>query len=189
MTQQPLDQVWARVAYGDSDAFSDLITQTHRALRVFIAARLPKPDLIEEVLQQTYVTAFEQRQADVEPGKVMAWLRGIARNMSARCWRELQRGERHFNSLERLLWADELNPVSQHEAEEETVELQQAVTSCLQRLPDRSRKVLLAAYEDDESQKRLAKRFSMRISAIKNLLFKTRGQLRECLRRRGVQVR
>lgn len=181
-----LDRAWARVADGDRDAFSEVLAHSHRALRMFITARLPNPDLVEEVLQQTYVTAFEERHRSIAPGKVLAFLRGIARNMTARCWRELQRGERQVDALEQFLLGSEPAPDLAAEAQELAGEISQALTACLGRLPERSRKILLAAYHEELSQKRLAQRFSLRVAAIKRLLFKTRGQLRDCLQTHGV---
>lgn len=186
MAEDVLDTAWARVASGDRDAFSEVLAHTHRPLRVLITARLPNPDLVEEVLQQTYVTAYEQRHAQVETGKVLAWLRGIARNMTARCWRELQRGENHVDALDQLLMASGSSPDLMQENDEKAGQIRQALSACLKRLPERSRKVLLAAYDDEQPQKRLAQRFSMRVAAVKRLLFKTRGQLRDCLDTHGV---
>lgn len=186
MTAESLDQAWARVASGDQDAFDDVLARTHRALRVSIAARLPNADLVEEVLQQTYVTAYEQRHATIETGKVLAWLRGIARNMTARCWRDIQRGQIHIDALERLAMGSEAAPEHDLESAEQAARLREALTSCLERLPQRSRKVLLAAYDEGQSQKSLAKRFAIKATAVKRLLFKTRGQLRDCLDSHGV---
>lgn len=183
-----LDEAWALVAQGNRDAFTDILARTHRSLRMFITARLPNPELVEEVLQQTYVVAFEQRHATVDPGKVLAYLRGIARNMTARCWREIQRGERHVDALDHCLFGDMLSPAELHDHSEQAQQLEQVLATCLSRLKDRPRKIFLAAYEEEMSHKRLAQRFSMRVAAISRLLFKTRGLLKECLQSKGVQA-
>ena len=54
-----LDALAAAARSGDCEAFRSIVLATQAELRLAIAARLRVPDLIEEVLQRSYIAAWE----------------------------------------------------------------------------------------------------------------------------------
>src|SRR4051812_47932876 len=86
-----LDALVIRVRDRDQAAFAELIDATQIELRCFVAAHAGAPDLLEEVVQSTFVICFE-RFADYQPrGTSPPGLKGIARNRLRQETRERRR--------------------------------------------------------------------------------------------------
>src|SRR5438132_2225878 len=69
-----------RAAAGDDRAFQALVETTHHDLRCFVAAHAWHVDLIDEVVQTTYVTCFRSLGSYHGGDALLPWLKGIARN-------------------------------------------------------------------------------------------------------------
>ncbi|HLY73106.1 MAG TPA: sigma factor, partial [Planctomycetota bacterium] len=76
-----LEAILQRVLSGDRDAYSGIVAQYQEMLLAYAAFRVPDAGLVDEVVQQTFIRAFEQLrdfQVDKDFG---VWLRSICRFM------------------------------------------------------------------------------------------------------------
>ena len=81
-TDDPQVMSLARAAKGgDSEAFAALITALHLPLRRFLAARAISSDQVEELLQDTFVAAWQGLPQWRGDGSPRSWVVGIAANL------------------------------------------------------------------------------------------------------------
>lgn len=182
MDHDPIDALVRRAQAGDQEAFHRLVVELQQELRLFVAARASAIDLVEEVMQAAFVTAYE-RLATYEPrGTFVPWLKGIARNRLS----EELRSRRRFSSvsddeLESALIGAQLEHL-EAEAETETRADELArMRGCIDKLGPRARLMLSRRYGDDLPLARLAQQFKQSEEAIASVLHRLRRSLRECI--------
>lgn len=96
------DQLLLLMKTGDQEAFRRLYELTARGIYSYALSILRHPQDAEEVMQDTYLTAWRQAGQYKTEGKPMAWLLTIARNL---CYMRLRRQKDHpeisYEELER----------------------------------------------------------------------------------------
>ncbi len=181
-----LDRCFARIASGETEAFTDLVTLTLVDLRVMVAAHAASADMADEVVHATYIAAFENAASYRGPGAVLPWLRGIARNLLRQRFRELARFQ-------------PLGPTEAIECElaslcattlddDHQVERLAALDRCLDAVPAPGRRLLDHFYRDGWSLARIARKAGSSYDAVAQTLSRLRSRIRECLAKQGVQA-
>jgi RNA polymerase sigma-70 factor, ECF subfamily len=180
MTPTELDQLAIKAQAGDRDSFRDLVLATQRKLAISIAAHSASRELVEEVMQETYVTAFEKLAQYRPQGTFRPWLRTIARNHLFAHWRERRRvAEIEHDTLESLI-AD--NGLAEMERDDERKERETArLAACLEQLPERARTMLERRYCEEQPLAQLAKQFKRSAATLSVTLFRLRQQLKHCV--------
>src|SRR5580704_10311761 len=77
-----------RTMQGVTDAFHQLTVRYYRPVAAFILKRVQRPDLVEDLVQETFLEAFQAVKAGRGPQHFSSWLFGIAHN---RCGKWLRR--------------------------------------------------------------------------------------------------
>jgi RNA polymerase sigma-70 factor (ECF subfamily) len=182
MTPADLDQLALKAQGGDRDAFRDLVLATQRELAISIAAHSASRELVEEVMQETYVTAFEKLSQYRLVGTFRPWLRTIARNHLFAHWRERRRvAEVDQDALEMLIADDGLQGL---DGDDERLERESArLAQCLEQLPARARTMLERRYCEEQPLALLAQQFKRSAATLSVTLFRLRQQLRRCVER------
>ena len=165
---------------GDASAFEPLVDAHLDHLRAFIALRLPKPHLINEIAHEAFIFAFNNIQKFEAGGNFRAWLRAIAHNLIRA---ELQRFAREQNNqlnyakhqmLERDLIA---SPTSSKEVSPAIDHLK----DCVDKLPDNQQKLLRLRYTEEVPIEGIARSFERSQTNIWQMLFRLRRQLKQCV--------
>ena len=86
------DRLLLLMKTGDMEAFRRLYELTAKAIYSYALSILKQPQDAEEVMQDTYLTAWRQAARYETEGKPMAWLLTIARNL---CYMRLRRQKDH----------------------------------------------------------------------------------------------
>lgn len=170
---------------GEAAAFDALVLATQQDLRVYLAARAHAVELVDAVLQDTYIRAHAILDSHQTGRPVLPWLRGIARNCLREELRRRTRHQRRFASagaqIDALLAENAEASPSEDVADRRSARL----AHCLSRLPAPSRRLLHQYYVEDEPLTRLAQRFRRKASALASLLQRIRTALRDCLTHEG----
>ena len=138
---------------------------------------------VDDVAQEAFIVAYERLEEFDSDRDFGAWLRGIARNLVI--------NERRKDARRKRILSDNLTDIlvrtsSVPEAEEEelgdsgTAKLA-ALRQCLMELPEKSRALVQARYENDESAPDIAKRLEMKPPAVRKALERVREALRKCM--------
>ena len=83
----------SRAKSGDIQAFGDLVEEFQASLRGFLALLGTPRDSIEDLAQETFVSAFKALNRFSEDKPFGPWIRGIARNHFLKFMRETYRKE------------------------------------------------------------------------------------------------
>lgn len=78
--RQDIEELVRGVLQSDPQAFERLVEQSHRVVRK-IAAPLLAPHLIDDALQETYLTVYQKLHHLRDPGAFLGWLSRIALNV------------------------------------------------------------------------------------------------------------
>jgi len=183
-----LDELAQAAGKGDERAFELIVRRCEAPLRSFVAGRIFGWDLIDEVVQSSFVIAFEKLPGYQPQGKFLSWLMGIARN---RCLQILTERSRQpgmeADSLQALIDDELRQRVEQEDAsvDEQEERQRERLQDCLARLPERSRRILMRHHVDGLPLKQLAQHFSRPQNSLAKLLFKARQKLRSCIESRA----
>ncbi|MFN3486932.1 MAG: RNA polymerase sigma factor [Planctomycetota bacterium] len=178
-----LEETLQRVRAGDREAYSEIVRAYQEMLLAYAAFRVPDPALVDEVVQQTFIRAYEQL-SQYQPGKDFGvWLRAICRFMILaelkRACRERENRREYRERLKLRLLEMALQTVESGGSEED---LRDRLARCLERLQERSRALLRYRYEELLRIEEIARRMGQSAAWVATTLFRIRETLRECLK-------
>ncbi|HEY1049082.1 MAG TPA: sigma-70 family RNA polymerase sigma factor [Prosthecobacter sp.] len=176
-----LDDTLDAVLRGNADAFLEIERAHGPGLRAFLASQLFHVDEVDDLAQETMITAYRKLHTFRRHEDFGAWLRGIARN------KLLQHFERHsrrsalmetFRLQSATLMASELEDA----AARTRLHHLQAMLTCISKLPDKMRQVVRTTLEGGKPAS-LAAELEMSTRAIYQLQHRAIKLLRECTTR------
>jgi RNA polymerase sigma-70 factor, ECF subfamily len=179
MTSEEIDALVARAARGDRTAFRTLVLELETDLRFHLAALEVSEGLADEVLQATFVSAYQKLGQYRGPGAFRGWLKAIARNHLTRTLRDQQRfSAASADTLEGALVGAGLEDL---ERMEELEQQSRRLRSCIEKLPAALRTLVEGRYVEGLSSRRLAERVSRTDIWVRVTLCRVRVALRRCI--------
>ncbi|MBS0266019.1 MAG: sigma-70 family RNA polymerase sigma factor, partial [Planctomycetes bacterium] len=168
-------ELWNQVCLGSEQAF-EVAIERYQTLICTVAYNICG-DLVlsEDVAQETFWAAWRTRLALAEPGKLKAWLCGIARNLA------LQAGARNGRSAG-------TSEVAVSDREAETADPAQVAVSreegqlvwqTLQQIPETYREPLLLYYREQQSITDVARALDLTEETVRQRLSRGRALLRD----------
>jgi RNA polymerase sigma-70 factor (ECF subfamily) len=168
-----------RTMQGDTAAFHQLTVRYYCPVAGFILKRVQRPDLVEDLVQETFLEAFQALKAGRGPEKFSSWLFGIAHN---RCGKWLRRKRPVLFSPHDApeIAAAPSEQALREEREEQEQQMAQLQTS-LQGLPADTRRLLELKHRDGKTCEEIAAEVGRPVGTIKSLLARTYKALRGAL--------
>jgi RNA polymerase sigma-70 factor (ECF subfamily) len=164
-----LDDALLRAQGGDADAYAVVVKATQARLRSFIAGYVPRAEWVDDVAQQTYVSAYRDLRKFQVGTDFAAWIRRIAYNhLRAELERAGRRRRLESELLARLERAPDPPDVD-------------GLRECVEALPPTSREIVKGYYADALGLAEIGRRLGRSADSLKVALFKIRGRLRECV--------
>lgn len=169
----------ARACRADVDAFQALARRYYRPIGVFLLRRLDRADLVEDLVQETFLEAFRSLKEGVKPEHFSSWLFGIASNRAGKWLRR-----------KRPVLFDPNAPPADPSVEAESVaiaEIEQTqkqlydLDLALADLPDEIRALLQMKHQRGMTCEQIASELGKPTGTIKSLLSRTYRLLRERL--------
>ena len=168
---------------GDLDAYDAVVRQYQRMLLGYAALRLADVDAAQEVVQLTFIRAYEQL-ADYQPERDFGvWLCVICKHFILT---ELERRRRESRNLEGFSHALRLR-VGEHMAgASDTPEGDRiaALRECLQSLQSQAGSVVKLRYEQRQSCQSIAESLDRTVTWVTSTLSRARKALGSCIERR-----
>jgi RNA polymerase sigma-70 factor (ECF subfamily) len=173
------DRLIARTLAGDRSAFRTLVIELQDDLRLFAGAFEISPGLAEEVVQATFVSAYQKLASYRGDGTFRAWLRAIARNHVLRALREQKRfATASANTLDEVVAQSGLDDAERiEELDAQTRKLR----ACIERLPAGLRELVRARYVQELPTGHLAQQLGRTEIWIRVTLCRARKALRRCI--------
>ncbi|HEX7898362.1 MAG TPA: sigma-70 family RNA polymerase sigma factor [Planctomycetota bacterium] len=164
-----IDDALRRAQGGDPDAYGIVVRATQARLRSFIAGYVPRAEWVDDIAQQTFVSAYRDLRKFQVGTDFAAWIRRIAYNHLRA---ELERAGRRRRLEGELLARLERAP--------ETPNLD-PLKECVESLPPTSQEIVRSYYADSLGLAEIGKRLGRSADSLKVALFKIRARLRECV--------
>lgn len=155
------------------------VTEAYGPFVRALALRLaPLPTLADDIAQQVFLEFIAKSdQWDLDED-LRPLLSTMTRHVALRCWRERTRAM----SAEMRGLAEHIRQLAEGAIVEwYRPEEQAALQQCLERLPDKSRRLVELHYHLEVSSVEIASRMQMTADAVRRALFRLRQQLRECI--------
>jgi RNA polymerase sigma-70 factor (ECF subfamily) len=176
-----LGETLRRVLGGDRNAYSGIVAGYQDMLLAYAAFRVPDAALVDEVVQQTFIRAYEQIrdfQTDKDFG---VWLRSICRFMILaelkRASRDRSNKENYQEHLRDQLLGQAFDRVSLVNDDD----VRDRLKTCLGRLQSTSRSLVTLRYQEHLKVEEIATRLGQSASWVATTLFRVRETLRRCL--------
>jgi len=152
---------------GDREAFAILVERYQRMVEAVAYAACGRRELLDDIVQDTFITAWRTIDRLRDPARVRAWLtaigRNIARNARRRC---------NTRREELLVEVEATAEPFGHERERE-------IAAALARLPDRYREPIVLFYYEQCTVKEVAEALALREDAVMQRLSRGRRRLGE----------
>lgn len=177
------DQLMARGARGDEEAFRLLVTRWERPVFAFLTRMLGSREEAQDLGQETFVRVFQQAGRYRAAGRFRSWLFRIAGNLArSRLRRRRIVGWVSFDPLRHDRASDEPDM----DARLESGDLRRVVRTALGRLPARQREALVLRRYHDMTQQEIADSMGTTVAAVESLLSRAMAALRMELSKEGV---
>jgi len=172
------DTLIYRAQTGDEGAFADLMREYYPFVYTIVIGGVNNPHDAEEVVQDTFLSAYRGLTQLEDTTKFKSWLAEIARNC-ARQWIRKQRGETvPLNEVSEGILQTEDSP-DERLARQEQREL---IRRTMETLPQKDRDIARAFYLEGVSYDELTRAHGLSYNAIAFRLFRIKRQLSKRLR-------
>jgi RNA polymerase sigma-70 factor (ECF subfamily) len=164
---------------GDRDPFQELTRRYYRPVCAFLWKRVRRPDLVEDLAQETFLEAYRALGTLGRPEQFAGWLFGIARN---RCGKWLRRPRLVlFSPTDGPEPAVDDPDLTGLEDREEQQQQFARLDRALAGLPEETRRLLELKHRQGKTCEQIAAELQRPVGTVKSLLSRTYKALRALL--------
>lgn len=157
--------------------FSLLMREHHRELLIFAGAAAGCRSAAQDIVQDSFVSAwrsFDQFEVDRDFG---AWMRGIVRNKTKDWFRKQSR-----EPLSQVDFTDlEIDIAAWQSARNEGIEIFEVVDACIGKLPANFKQAVKAFYFADQTGAEAAAQLDISSANLRKRLERARALLHDCI--------
>ena len=161
-----------------SKATAKFVARYSDSVYGYIHARLaPRHDLVEDLVQEVFLSAWENLSRYRGAGPLEAWVMGIARHKVEDYYRQRLRAPESIDDPDHVPIVPTATPQI-HEFLEQA-QLRKRTWEVLENLPEQYRVALIWRYWDKASAREMAQKTGKTEKAIERLLARARAEFRE----------
>ncbi len=168
-----------KVLAGDLDAYREIVRIFESDVYGIAAPMIGDRTAAEDITQETFLVAYERLDSFDAKQPMRPWLLGIARNLVRN---EMRRRYREDSRLE--LYSRFVNQPLPKTEVAFTGEIATALSDCRGRLGETADAAIEARYDDGLDLEAVANRLQRSVSATRQLLYRARLALRDCIESR-----
>jgi RNA polymerase sigma-70 factor (ECF subfamily) len=170
-----------RIVDGDVDAFSSVVDEYSPRVIAYLASRLQDAAAVQDIAQETFISAYQQLDRFQGRANFSTWLIGIARNKMLMHFRSTTQHKNRQEALRADLMV-RLTPDLDAAFEDEEARHQIGrLRNCILKLPDTLRELVSARSQEGESVRCIAERLARSSPSITSSLFRAKKSLRVCM--------
>lgn len=180
MDELGTDDLIARIRAGDIERYADLVRRYQQDVRRVVGALLGDLRFTEDLVQQTFVNAYEHLDRFRPEADFAVWIKAIARNLARMELRRRSRQDRRLAAYQALLegrWRQEA------EAHRRESAVRDALRRCRQTVGGDAARVLAMRYEEGRSFDEISTGLGRSVEAVRQLLYRVRLLLRDCIQK------
>lgn len=160
--------------------FETLVRENERMLLTYLRAQIRDPGIVDDLFQETLITAWRKFDDFDSSRPLGPWLRGIALNLARNAARRRQADPHVFSetmheAIEPLI--DQMGQSGGRPIEQ----LVETLHHCLQKLPGHSRELIRLRYQENQNATAIAHDRGKSPVAIRKSLQRLRLTLGQCL--------
>lgn len=164
-------ELWRDVCRENAKAFEVVVRRHQSAVCAVAYSVCGDRSLSEDIAQEAFWAAWQQREALADSTRLRAWLCGISRNLARKA---LQKGPAHSFGL-----FDEISRESSPDDQAATQEEETIVWRSLEAIPESYREPLVLFYRENQSIAEVATALELSPDAVKQRLSRGRTMLRD----------
>ncbi|HYG76265.1 MAG TPA: sigma-70 family RNA polymerase sigma factor [Planctomycetota bacterium] len=180
LSDEEIEQALARAQAGDSEAYGLVVYACQARLRAFVARYVLREAWVDDIVQQAFVTAYQNLHKFELNTDFPAWLRTIAFNHLRRELAKASRRHDRERDYVAELAARELSQRLDKDSPRDDAMLD-ALRDCVSGLPQRTRTLLSRYYEEGLPLQAIAEELDRAADGLKVTLFRVRAQLKACI--------
>ncbi len=141
LTNSEVAKVVEEILAGDKNQFRVIIHEYELILRSYLATKLYKQDEVDDLAQETFITAFKKLEAFNTEMNLHSWLFGIAHNKLRNHFKTTKRRNNAMDNFREHIFVnieDQLQQASQSLDSEQMGKL----LHCINKLPDKLSKIV-----------------------------------------------
>ena len=180
--QEKLSALVTRIAAGDRDAEDKLVHEIGRGTWLLLRRLAGNEELAEDLYQETFRVVLVSLRAGrlKNSERLVAFVRGTAKNLLRSEWRKRQRRGRHEDVTELALIDDSPGQWDRASLAEDRVHIRRM----LEELPSaRDRQVLRSHYLEEQEKSEICSRLGIAASQFNLILFRARQRFRRLAER------
>lgn len=177
----PIHQWIEKSRAGNSAAFTKLVEQYQNLALGFAFSKLGDFYLAQDVVQDSFVIAFNKLDQLQTNEAFPSWLRGIVHLRCHRMFRNMSQRKRIQDSFTSSVLETKPEEVENQESKLSSAQSKDMLLKAIQALPEEQRTVITLYYLEEQSQKEVAKFLSLPVSKVNNVLHQARTQLKRRL--------
>jgi RNA polymerase sigma-70 factor (ECF subfamily) len=179
-----MNETVKKVLKGDREAFRDLVVEFGPAVRALLASHISDSHTIDDLAQETFISAYKDLSTFDLSGDFLKWVRGIARN---KMLMHLRRMYKHADAVEQLR-AQAMEYLSDkvlEKSEGDTSAEVKRLKKCIEKLRGQINQIIKLRYFAQEKIKAIAEKLQTSMSAVGVQLHRGRKQLESCMQKEG----
>jgi len=173
-----------RVLAGEKEAYAEIVGEFQDMLLAFAAFRVADGDMADEVVQQTFIRAYEQLDQFQQDKDFGQWLRTICKYMIMaelkKCSSDAYNRRNYGDHIRGVLAQSAMD----HFDDDDSSDTAKLLEACLKMLPERSQAMLHMRYEEKLPASAICEKFGQSEGWVATTLFRLRGELKKCVEQR-----
>lgn len=157
--------------------FETLVRHNEVALVVYLRTMVRDPGLVDDLFQETLITAWNRFDQYDQTRPLGPWLRGIAMNLARNAARKRKRDCQIYGEAMQV----EVEAAIERLDDQLGFEKSEALNDCLTQLTERSRELLRRRYEENLNASMIAECMRTSAAAVRKQLQRIRASLAECV--------
>jgi len=180
LTEEEIESALAKAQAGDPEAYGQVVFAYQARLRLFVARYVLREAWVDDIVQQAFVTAYQNLHKFELRTDFAAWIRAIAFNHLRRELAKASRRQDRERDYVAELTARELSQRMENARPEDDAMLD-ALRDCVSGLPQKTRALITRYYADGLPLQAIAQELDRAADGLKVTLFRVRAQLKECI--------
>ncbi len=171
---------------GNREAFSEVVKAFHGRVRGHIAMLGVAADSIDDVAQEVFIEVYRSIKKFDPERSFVDWLRGVTRNVVLRHSERKSRDIRLRKDVLSNYLRERESVVVEEEVASAAAERGplEGLKSCLERLPDHLRTLVLLRYSEGKTSDAIAQDLKRSAAGVRMALMRTREALLRCVEAR-----
>ena len=165
------------IKLGQINQFELLVQKYHRLVWSTVASMMFDRSICEELVQKSFIDSYLKLDQLKKPEDFKTWVNQIARNNVKMHLRKNSTKDRILDEYRLTL----LNEFDDDDTTDFILDKQEALSECLQTLPDNLRDVFDQKFHHKLTYSDISGKLKKSAEAVRKLLFRGRGLLKECI--------